>query len=237
MLVRLLILVLICVPICVPVCVPTARSNPLTSVSETVNKRASTHFRLSTAEPIDPREIARLFSLLESNQTMLERRLGGAGIKFEWPRIEIFVNKTTGDFVGRTGMPPWAAAATRNNRIELQPVSLLKRRGILETTLRHELVHVVVDAIGGKQTPRWLAEGLALYIAGEGKLLEPYAKGPAPSPNDLERKLSSAKSADEMKAAYAAAYKTVRGMVRVEGENKLWQRVARRSYDVSATAR
>jgi hypothetical protein len=119
----------------------------------------------------------------------------------------------------------------------LPPVSLLKQRGILETTLRHELVHVVVDAVGGKQTPRWLAEGLALYIAGEGKLLERYAKGPWLSPNDLEHKLASVKSADEMKAAYAAAYKTVRDLVRVEGENKLWQRVAQRSYDVNATAR
>jgi len=107
-------------------------------------------------------------------------------------------------------MPPWAAAATHKNHIELQPVSLLKQRGILETTLRHELVHVVVEAVGGKQTPRWLAERLALYIAGEGKLLERYAKGPS---------------------------LTVRDLVRVEGENKLWQRVAQRSYDVSATAR
>lgn len=42
---------------------------------------------------------------------------------------------------------------------ELQLVSWLKQRGILETTLRQKLVHVVIDAVSGKQTPRWLRTG------------------------------------------------------------------------------
>ena len=213
-----------------------AKYFPGASVGPAINtaSRRSSHFTVQTA---DSNEAERILKLLEFNRNVLEQRLSAAGIQANLPDVEIMINKTTGDFVGRTGVPGWAAAATRNNRIELQPVSLLKRRGILETTLRHELVHVFIDAVGGKQTPRWLAEGLALYIAGEGKLLELYVKGPALSPNDLERKLASVKSADEMKAAYAAAYKTVRDLIRVEGENKLWQRVAQRSYDVTATAR
>lgn len=209
---------------------PGANVGPQNSL---ISKRSS-HFTVQTA---DSAEAERILKLLESTRSALVNRLSGAGIEANLPDVEVVINKTTGDFVGRTGMPPWAAAATRNNRIELQPVSLLKQRGILETTLRHELVHVFIDAVGGKHTPRWLAEGLALYIAGEGKLLERYAKGPALSPNDLERKLAAPKSADEMKAAYAAAYKTVRDLIRGEGENKLWQRVAQRSYDVTATAR
>ena len=132
-------------------------------------------------------------------------------------------------------MPPWAAAATRHNRIELQPLALLKQRGILETTLRHELVHVVIEAVGGNQTPRWLAEGIALHLAGEGKLLEQQRKGSAVGPKEVEQKLATAKTAAEMKDAYAAAYRTVRELIRVEGENKLWKRVAQRSYDVSAS--
>jgi hypothetical protein len=134
-------------------------------------------------------------------------------------------------------MPPWAAAATHNNRIELQPLSLLKQRGILETTLRHELVHVVIDAVGGNRTPRWLAEGIALHLAGEGKLLEQERNAVALRPKELEDKLANAKTAAEMKQAYAAAYRTVRELIRVEGENKLWKRVAQRSYDVSAGRR
>jgi stage II sporulation protein D len=207
-----------------------ASVGPQTSLAS----RRSSHFTVQTA---DGEEADQVLKLLESTRSTLGHRLSAAGIDLEMPQVEVIINKTTGDFVGRTGMPAWAAAATRNNRIELQPVSLLKQRGILETTLRHELVHVMIDSAGGNQTPRWLAEGLALYVSGEGKLFERYAKGPVLSPDDLERKLASAKSADEMKAAYAAAYKTMGDLIRVEGENKLWQRVARRSYDVTATAR
>ncbi|HSD47447.1 MAG TPA: hypothetical protein VLB87_12545, partial [Pyrinomonadaceae bacterium] len=83
---------------------------------------------------------------------------------------------------------------------------------------------------GGK-TPRWLAEGIALYVAGEGKLIQQTAKLNAMSPSDLEHKLAAAKTNADMKSAYAAVYQAVRDLVRVEGENKLWKRVAQRSYD------
>jgi stage II sporulation protein D len=211
---------------------------PGTSVGPQINVRSrrSSHFYV-TFHDTDAKEAERILSLLESSRNVLVHRLASAGVEFQFPDVEIFINKTTGDFVGRTGMPPWAAAATHHNRIELQPLSLLKQRGILETTLRHELVHVVIEAVGGNQTPRWLAEGIALHVAGEGRLIEQQGKGPAMSPEQIERKLATAKTAAEMKEAYAAAYRTVRELVRTEGENKLWKRIAQRSYDVSASLR
>jgi stage II sporulation protein D len=203
-------------------------------ITQITGRQRSSHFVINVMGATDPREVERVLHLLESNRSMLVRRVSSAGIEFRFPDVEIVINKTAGDFVGRTGVPAWTAAATRNARIELQPLAVLKQRGILETTLRHELVHVVIDAIGGNQTPRWLAEGIALHVAGEGKMIERYSKGPAIPPDTLEQKLASARSADEMKAAYAAAYKTVREMIRLEGENKLWNRVAQRRYDVKA---
>jgi hypothetical protein len=146
--------------------------------------------------------------------------------------MEVVINETTGDFVGRTGMPPWAAAATKHNRIELQPLPLLKRRRILETTLRHELVHVLVDSIGGGQTPRWLAEGMAVHLAGEGKMMEHHQPNNVLSVEIVEQALASAKTAAEMRTAYAAAYKLVKEIIQAEGEAKVWKRVAERRYSV-----
>lgn len=209
---------------------------PGTSVSgyrsETQSSLRSSHFRLIHPKAIDAREAERLLSFLESSRTELLRRVSAAGVQFNFPNLEVVINESTGNFVGRTGMPAWAAAATQNNRIELQPLQLLKQRRILETTLRHELVHVLVDAIGGDRAPRWLAEGMALYVAGEGRLIEQHQKGDSISPETVEQQLVSARSASEMRTAYAAAYKLVRELIRVEGENKVWKRLADRSYSV-----
>jgi stage II sporulation protein D len=190
----------------------------------------SSHFRLHHSKLVQTREAEQMLSLLEKNRTELLRRVAAAGISVNFPNLEVFINETTGDFVGRTGLPPWAAAATKNNRIELQPLALLKQRGILETTLRHELVHVLIDAIGSGVTPRWLTEGMAIYVAGEGRLIERGRQQKPVSSEIIEQALASAKSAADMQSAYAGAYHLVKEMIQVEGESKVWKRVATRRY-------
>ena len=207
--------------------------SPLHHASQSSRRLATSHFQLTYPRAVDTRDAEHILTMLESNRAELLRRVSVAGIEARFPKLEVVMNESTGEFVGRTGMPPWAAAATKNNRIELQPLTLLRQRRILETTLRHELVHVLVDSIGGGQTPRWLAEGMAVHFAGEGKMMERYQANNVMSVETVEQALASTKSAADMRSAYAAAHKIVQGLIVAEGEGKVWKRVAERRYSIN----
>ena len=200
------------------------------STASTLRFVSNAHFRVVYPHSLDAEQAEYVLNILESGRAELLHRVSATRIQTRFPNVEIVINETTGDFIGRTRMPPWAAAATSNNTIELQPLRLLKQRGILETTLRHELVHVLIDTIGGGKAPRWFSEGMALYVAGEGRLFEKQVS--SMSAEKIDQALSSAKSAGEMRAAYAAAYNFVKQLIRVEGEDKVWKRFADRSYSV-----
>jgi hypothetical protein len=143
-------------------------------------------------------------------------------------RIEVVLHETTGDFVGATGQPPWVAAVTQGRRIELQPIAVLRRRGVLATTIKHELVHVACEALArGRRGPLWLVEGLAAYVAGEGPLLARHAPKAKLSVAEIERRLGGGASAEETRALYAAAYAEVAALIRREGEAIVWRRAVR----------
>ena len=73
---------------------------------------------------------------------------------------------------------------------------------------------------------------MAVYVAGEGRLIDNQPQIKMMSPPTVEHALASAKSTTDMRNAYAAAYNLVKHLIRSEGENKVWQRVADRSYIV-----
>jgi hypothetical protein len=197
--------------------------------SAQANRRslASEHFRVWYPADAEQREIDTVLRALEAARRDLRRRLEAAGVDPAVPSlVEVNIHRTTGDFAGATGQPPWAAGVTRGRRIELQPLAVLRRRGVLATTLRHEYAHVAIEALGRGRTPRWITEGLAAHFAGEGPLLARAGQEPSVSDAELEEKLSGPASAREMRALYAAAYLKVREMIRAEGESSVWRRVA-----------
>jgi hypothetical protein len=188
----------------------------------------SVHFSLSYPPRVARREAEALLRTLEAAHAELARRLGRASAGVGGvPFIEVSVYETTGDFVGATGQPPWVAAVTEGRRIRLQPLEVLRRRGLLSTTPRHELVHAALEALGAGRAPRWLAEGLAAHFAGEGPALARSAPGARMPTDELERRLARPASAVEMRALYAAAYREVSALVRREGEPAVWRRALR----------
>jgi stage II sporulation protein D len=185
---------------------------------------SSEHFRLAYPADVDRRTVDQILNTLEATRNDYLRRASSTSPNI--PRLEIRLNESTGDFTSRTGQPWWAAAATMGNRIELQPVRILKQRGVLFTTLRHELAHIVVDSIS-KRAPRWLEEGFALYLAGESQMISRYAARDRLSEDELEPRIQRPRTQDEMRTLYAEAYLLVAEMIRREGEPSVWNKISR----------
>jgi hypothetical protein len=159
---------------------------------------------------------------LETAQGDLQQRLNAASI--QWTSkglIQVNLHSSTTDFIAATGQPAWAAGATRKNTMHLQPLPTLRKRGILTTTLRHELTHVAIENLGNRRAPRWLLEGLAIHFAGEGRMYPPPSH--RLNLDDLETKLAAPSTAQEMKRLYAVAYAEVQRLIREKGEAKVWQ--------------
>jgi SpoIID/LytB domain protein len=191
------------------------------------NQIKSEHFRLSYPRRVARSEAEALLRALESARADVARRVERASLAAEAPEMEVVVYETTGDFVGATGQPAWVAAVTTGRRMELQPLDALRRRGVLLTTPRHELVHAALEALGRGRAPRWLVEGLAAYVAGEGPLLSRGGAARRMPTDELERRLAGAASAEETRALYAAAYAEVAALIRREGEAAAWRLAAR----------
>jgi hypothetical protein len=188
---------------------------------------SSEHFRVTYPADVDRRDANLVLTTLESARADFLRRASAASISPpRIPTLEIRLNDSTGDFTARTGQPWWAAAATKGNRIELQPVGILKRRGVLTTTLRHELAHVVIDAVSHDRAPRWLEEGFAIYLAGEGPMFSRHASKTKLASAEIEKRLFRPGSQQEMRTLYAQAYTSVLELVRTESETTVWRKIA-----------
>ncbi len=187
---------------------------------------ASEHFRLSYPATLEKREVEEVLRILEIAQNDLAKRLQTASINLtQTPMTEVTLHDSTGDFVITTGQPAWVAGATRGNIIHLQPLSVLRKRGILTTTLRHELTHAALERLSHHRAPRWLSEGLAIHFAGESRFY-PMSREKITT-NELEQKLSAPASPAEMRVLYAAAYREVQALIGAGGESKVWQKATK----------
>ncbi|MCA1592879.1 MAG: hypothetical protein LC754_09565 [Acidobacteria bacterium] len=189
---------------------------------------SSENFRVSYPSRVERRDVEAALRALEAARGDVMRRLSSASVSAGGlGSTELYVHDTAGDFAGATGQPAWVGAVARGRRIESQPLDALRRRGVLAGTLRHEYVHVAVEALGHGRAPRWLAEGVAVYVSGEGAALARRARKTRMSLDELEQRLSRPNSPEEMRLLYAAAYREVSALASREGEAGVWRLVAR----------
>ena len=80
------------------------------------------------------------------------------------PRVTLRFHPTTADFERATGQPWFTSGAWVGNELHLLPLAVLRERGVLDRTIRHELVHAMTDSVLDER-PAWVREGAAIYFA------------------------------------------------------------------------
>jgi stage II sporulation protein D len=98
-----------------------------------------------------------------------ERSLRHLESQTRWPSprgISVRVYPDLDTYRNATGEPGTVAAYTQGHRIYMQPVRMLESRGILDSTVAHELAHVLIGSQAKGELPVWFQEGLANYLAG-----------------------------------------------------------------------
>ena len=72
-----------------------------------------------------------------------------------------------------------------NGEVHLVPLTVLRDRGVLDRTIRRQLVHVLTaSALAGR--PMWVQEGAAAYFAGERPGAGVAFRGRLSCPDDRE---------------------------------------------------
>lgn len=97
----------------------------------------------------------------------------------------------------------WISGRTRGTRIDLLPIPVLRSNGTLETTLKHELAHLLTGPVLDGRAA-WVKEGVAMHFAGEpppSSLTSDSRRVRCPDDDQLRRPLS----ASTARTAYAMA--------------------------------
>jgi SpoIID/LytB domain protein len=118
--------------------------------------------------------------------------------------LRLTVHPTVESFGRATGQPWWSAGATSGTTIHLLPTALLRQRGVLEQTVRHEVAHVLLDAELSSR-PLWVREGAAIVFGSEAGVTGPagaeVSRVTCPGDDEIRRPVSAGAQRD----AYARA--------------------------------
>ena len=124
----------------------------------------------------------------------IAKALGVAGP----PAVTVRFHPTTDDYERVTGRPWFTSGAVVNGELHLLPLAVLRDRGVLDRTIRHELVHTMADGVLANR-PAWVREGAAIFFAGEQPIpgetqqrpaFKPEPRASCPDDNELMRPVS-----------------------------------------------
>ena len=135
------------------------------------------------------------------------------------PRLKVYA--TVAEFRNSTGEPGWVAASTRGRTIQMQPPEVLRDAETLDSTLHHELLHMLIDSHARPGTPLWFREGLVLYLTSPNNATP--QKAALGDVTALDRSLHAPQSEEELRRAYAEACARVAQLAQQYGKDTLMQ--------------
>jgi SpoIID/LytB domain protein len=130
-----------------------------------------------------------------------ERDAAARALGVASPTVTLRFHATTEDYERTTRTSWFTSASIVDGAIHLVPLASLRDRGVLERTIRREVVHVLVDAALDRR-PAWVRDGAALYFSDEGRDAS-AAQSRLPCPSDIE--LLAPTSPGALADAYARA--------------------------------
>jgi SpoIID/LytB domain protein len=80
------------------------------------------------------------------------------------PRVVVRFHPTVDSYAKTTGGLWFTSGTVANGEVQLPPIAVLRDRGVLERTIRQQLVHLLVDD-QLKSRPRWVRDGAAMYFS------------------------------------------------------------------------
>jgi SpoIID/LytB domain protein len=116
------------------------------------------------------------------------------------PRVTVRFHPTTASYERATRQPWFTSGAVVGGELHLLPLAVLRERGVLERTIRHEIVHLIADPVL-RERPAWVREGAAIYFAGR----RPIPGEAEPSPFRLQSRLSCPGDAELLQPVSAGA--------------------------------
>ncbi len=134
--------------------------------------------------------------------------------------ITIRVYPNLDSFRNATGEPGWVAARTSGSHIEMQPADVLENHGALPSTLRHEILHALIEMHAAPGVPVWFREGLVEWLTNPS---DQTAQARLISDADLLQRGNRVRA----ERAYALAESRVRELVSHYGADAVLSWVAR----------
>lgn len=131
------------------------------------------------------------------------------------------------EYRGRTTRDWWHYSEMKGDTLTYQPLFVLVKRGLDKIAVPKEYFKWAIRRSSGERAPRWLEDGMASRMAGEGDLLraqlvefDDYFQ--EMSADDVETLLEKEEVRGRTRMAYYRAYRMTTNMVDRYGEDRVW---------------